>query len=60
LAFYNKYTQQEEDDYVMKADDANKVIKFLAAAYMIAGNANGAEFNRLANELRKASGQKEQ
>jgi GH25 family lysozyme M1 (1,4-beta-N-acetylmuramidase) len=60
LAFYNKYTQQEGDDYVMKADDANKVIKFLAAAYMIAGNANGAEFNRLANELRKASGQKEQ
>jgi Lyzozyme M1 (1,4-beta-N-acetylmuramidase) len=63
VAFYNKYVQPEapaKEDYMLKPEDANKVIKFLSAAYMIVGNANGSEFNRLANELRKVSGQKEQ
>ncbi|MEK3792877.1 DUF1906 domain-containing protein [Paenibacillus sp. FSL R7-0204] len=48
----------EGKDYMMKKEDAGKIIAFLQAAYMAAGNAeSGKEFHRLANELRKASGQ---
>lgn len=42
----------------MKAEDANKIIQFLKASYSIAADAESRkEFNRLANELRIASGQ---
>ncbi|MCD1261675.1 DUF1906 domain-containing protein [Paenibacillus athensensis] len=48
----------EEDDYMMQADDANKIIGFLSAAYQAAPDeAAKEEIHRLANELRKASGQ---
>ncbi|WP_216651742.1 peptidoglycan recognition family protein [Paenibacillus sp. NEAU-GSW1] len=44
---------------VISAEDANKIIKFLSAGYSTTSDAEArAEFNRLANELRKASGQK--
>lgn len=47
------------EEYQMNASDANKVIQFLSAAYNATTNADARkEFNRLANELRKASGQK--
>ncbi|MCR8656181.1 peptidoglycan recognition protein family protein [Paenibacillus endoradicis] len=43
----------------MSVEDANKIIKFLSAAYLATDNKEARnEFNRLANELRKASGQK--
>lgn len=42
----------------MSVDDANKVIAFLSAAYKATSDKEArAEFNRLANELRKVSGQ---
>jgi len=42
----------------LSAEDANKIIPFLSAAYMATTDKEArAEFNRLANELRKASGQ---
>ncbi|WP_027085391.1 DUF1906 domain-containing protein [Cohnella panacarvi] len=42
----------------MSAEDANKIIGFLQAAWKATGDQESrAEFNRLANELRKASGQ---
>jgi len=44
----------EENMYQMSAEDANKVIAFLKAAYGINPDV---EFGRLADELRKASGQ---
>lgn len=44
---------------MLKKEDAAKVIAFLQAAYMAAGNAeSGKEFHRLTNELRRASWQK--
>lgn len=50
-----------EEEYNMNAADANKVIQFLSAAYFATDNAEARkEFNRLANELRKASGQQPQ
>ncbi|MBP1993990.1 glycoside hydrolase family 73 protein [Paenibacillus eucommiae] len=50
---------KEEDSYMMKPQDANKIIAFLSAAWGSTENASARkEFNRLANELRKASGQK--
>jgi len=49
---------EETEEYQMNAEDANKIIKFLSAAYFATSNAEARkEFNRLANELRKASGQ---
>lgn len=43
----------------MSVEDANKIIKFLSAAYSATDSKEARiEFNRLANELRKASGQK--
>lgn len=51
----------EVEEYKMNAADANKIILFLSAAYNATTNAEAKkEFNRLANELRKASGQKTQ
>lgn len=50
--FYNMPVQ--EDEYMMKPEDANKIIAFLKAAYGIKPDP---EFGRLADELRKASGQ---
>jgi len=42
----------------MTVEDANKIIRFLSAAYMATSDREARrEFNRLANELRKASGQ---
>ncbi|GGI43630.1 hypothetical protein GCM10008018_03080 [Paenibacillus marchantiophytorum] len=43
---------------MLSVEDANKVIAFLSAAYFATNDQQArAEFNRLANELRKASGQ---
>lgn len=51
----------EWGDYMMNQEDANKIIGFLKAAYEAAGSKEGqAEFHRLAQELRKASGQPEE
>jgi hypothetical protein len=48
----------EVNDYMLNKEDANKIIAFIQAAYMAAGSAESrAEFHRLANELREASGQ---
>jgi len=45
-------------EYMLKADDANKVIAFLSAAYEATNSKEAQdEFHRLADELRKASGQ---
>ncbi|MNC65847.1 hypothetical protein D3C75_1161790 [compost metagenome] len=45
-------------DYMLNKEDANKIIAFIQAAYMAAGSAESrTEFHRLADELRKASGQ---
>ncbi|CAM3946129.1 N-acetylmuramoyl-L-alanine amidase [Paenibacillus alkaliterrae] len=55
--------REEEDEEVeasgsMTAEDANKIILFLSAAYFATTNQEAREeFNRLANELRIASGQ---
>lgn len=49
----------ESEGEMMSVDDANKIIKFLSAAYFATESKEArSEFNRLANELRKASGQK--
>ncbi|NOV03564.1 N-acetylmuramoyl-L-alanine amidase [Paenibacillus sp. LMG 31457] len=43
---------------MMSVEDANKIIAFLSAAYMATDDPQAREeFHRLANELRKASGQ---
>lgn len=59
-----KYYEMEnkEDEYMLNPDDANKIIRFLSAGwFVVQGNKEAEkEFHRLANELRKASGQKEQ
>lgn len=49
----------EQEEYRMSVEDANKIIRFLSAAYFaMEGNKEAQqEFHRLANELRKASGQ---
>jgi hypothetical protein len=45
----------------MSAEDANKIIKFLSAAYLASNSPEARkEFNRLANELRRVSGQQPQ
>ena len=48
-----------EEGITMSPEDANKIIRFLSAGwFVVQGNAEAeAEFHRLANELRKASGQ---
>jgi N-acetylmuramoyl-L-alanine amidase CwlA len=46
---------------MLSVEDANKIIAFLSAAYDATDSSEAkAEFHRLANELRKASGQPEQ
>ncbi|SFE43156.1 peptidoglycan L-alanyl-D-glutamate endopeptidase CwlK [Paenibacillus algorifonticola] len=54
----------EAGDIVIKVEDANDIIQYLKAAWAVAKGKNNAagmkEANRLANVLRKASGQKEQ
>jgi len=53
--------KMESDEFMLKAEDVNKIIPFLSAAYVATEDKEARkEFNRLANELRKASGQKEQ
>lgn len=48
----------EGEDAMISAEDANKIIAFLAAAYNATDDPEArAEFHRLANELRRASGQ---
>ncbi|WP_442603375.1 glycoside hydrolase family 25 protein [Paenibacillus sp. KN14-4R] len=59
----NEFDGSEEElmGYQMSVADANKVIAFLSAAYNATSIAAAQdEFHRLANELRKASGQPEQ
>lgn len=53
--------EEEIDEYMLSQEDANKIIRFLSAGYFVVrGNKEAEEeFHRLANELRKASGQKE-
>lgn len=49
---------KERVEYMLKPEDANKVIAFLSAGYGATPDPEAqAEFHRLANELRKASGQ---
>lgn len=56
LDYYNKDVQLQ-----MSPEDANKIIKFLSAGYFAIDDPEShAEFKRLANELRKVSGQEEQ
>lgn len=51
----------EEEEYEMSPGDANKIIEFLAAGYGATSDQKARdEFHRLANELRKASGQQEE
>jgi len=51
-----KRPQQEVKPKVSK-DDAEKIIRFLSAGYMATSSKEArAEFNRLANEIRKAAG----
>lgn len=49
---------EEEREYMMSPDDANKIISFLSAAWTSTEDVQAREeFHRLANELRKVSGQ---
>jgi PHP family Zn ribbon phosphoesterase len=48
---------EEEREYMMSSDDANKIINFLAATWTSTDDVEAREeFHRLANELRKVSG----
>ncbi|TCM93120.1 GH25 family lysozyme M1 (1,4-beta-N-acetylmuramidase) [Paenibacillus sp. BK033] len=63
--FFDKHVQlpecMREKEYILKPADANKIIPFLSAAYKATQDPEAREeLHRLANELRKASGQKEQ
>jgi hypothetical protein len=50
-----------KEEYLMSPEDANKIIGFLSAAHGSTSDPEAQdEFHRLANELRKASGQPEQ
>lgn len=62
LATLPEEPEEEEEEIMMSAEDANKIIRFLSAGwFVVQGNtAAEAEFKRLANELRKASGQPEE
>lgn len=49
---------EEEEEPMITPEDANKIILFLSAAYIATTSEEARkEFNRLANELRRASGQ---
>lgn len=58
-SFYERYRPNKTEEYWLTPEDANKIIRFLSAGYFVVqGNKEAeAEFHRLANELRKASGQ---
>ncbi|ACT03772.1 glycoside hydrolase family 25 protein [Paenibacillus sp. JDR-2] len=63
--FFDKHVHlpesMREKEYMLKPADANKIIPFLSAAYKATQDPEAREeLHRLANELRKASGQKEQ
>lgn len=50
--------EEEEEEPMLDPKDANAIIRFLSAAYMATTDPQArAEFNRLANELRRVSGQ---
>ncbi|RIX49902.1 N-acetylmuramoyl-L-alanine amidase [Paenibacillus nanensis] len=50
--------QNEGEEPMLTPEDANKIIAFLSAAYMATRSEEARqEFNRLANELRRVSGQ---
>jgi hypothetical protein len=54
------YYNQFEEERTITTIDANKVIAFLSAGYLATESEQAKqEFHRLANELRKASGQQE-
>lgn len=59
LRQYDQMDWEKGEEYMLNPEDANKIIRFLSAGWFIVqGNKQAeAEFNRLANELRKASGQ---
>jgi hypothetical protein len=51
----------QEPPYLLAAEDANKIIAYLAASYFATDDPEAREeFHRLANALRKASGQPEE
>lgn len=53
-----EYESCLEPDILISSEDANKMIAFLSAAYFATDDAAAqAEFHRLANELRRVSGQ---
>jgi hypothetical protein len=55
LGSWNKFEKVEPE---MSKEDANKIIGFLSAAYAASNDPEAqAEFHRLANELRRVSGQ---
>lgn len=59
---YGLTKYDKEDEYMLKAEDANKVIALLGAVWQLTDtpattNEGQREATRLANELRKASGQ---
>lgn len=60
VKFYAAEAKEEMPE--MNPEDANKIIRYLSASwFVVQGNKEAEqEFNRLANELRKASGQKVQ
>ncbi|MDD9270084.1 glycoside hydrolase domain-containing protein [Paenibacillus sp. GCM10023248] len=59
--WWNTLAAPEPPTYALSAKDANAIIPFLAAGYEATSSAPArAEFHRLANELRKYSGQPEQ
>lgn len=59
VELYNLKPKKGEE-YEMSPEDANKIIGFLSAAYTAVDDPEAhAEFKRLANELRKTSGQAE-
>jgi Lhr-like helicase len=63
LSQYDTLSQTigEVEEDMLSIQDANKIIAFLSAAWQCTEVAEAkAEFNRLANELRKASGQAEE
>lgn len=50
--------EEEVKEYMLKVEDADKIIRFLSAGwYTVEGSGAEAEFKRLADEVRKASGQ---
>lgn len=58
VPYVDEQPAQEEDDYMLNPNDANKIIGFLKAGHAIATtDADRKEYGRLADELRKASGQ---